>query len=148
MKLITYVKNKSRKNQKVYPNIATSIMKSVLLPVVPRSIREEYVRPDTIRIFVPPEEDYESDVEQKLESERKAVKDKYKKKTIKKVVGKIKNETGQVTYKIIWSGHRHNDVELVPSKGLQDHPDWALVEAFEYYTAKNQRNGINSSDMI
>lgn len=112
MKLITFVKNKSRKNQKVYPNIATSVMTSVMIPVVPRSIREEYVRPDTIRIYVPPEEDYESDVEKELASKRKAIKDKYKKKTIKKVVSKVKNETGQVTYKIIWSGSRHNEVEV------------------------------------
>lgn len=79
---------------------------------MPRSIREEYVRPDTIRIYVPPELDYESDVEQKLESQRRIIKDKYKKKTIKKVLDKIKNETGQVTYKIVWSGGKNNEFEV------------------------------------
>ncbi|GAA5812593.1 hypothetical protein MFLAVUS_006050 [Mucor flavus] len=59
---------------------------------------------------------------------------------------KIKNDTGQVEYKITWQGSE--DVEIVPSKGLQDHPDWALVEAFEYFKAKKQYNSVNGDPEI
>lgn len=87
-------------------------MKSISIPVVPRSIREEYVRPDTIRIYVPPELNYESDEERKLEIQRRNIKEKYKNKTIKKVVDKVRTETGQVSYKIVWSGSRHNEIDV------------------------------------
>lgn len=87
-------------------------MKSVYIPVVPQSIREEYIRPDTIRIYVPPELNYESDEEKKLEIQRRNIKDKYKNKSIKKVVDKFKNETGQVSYKIIWRGGHNNEAEV------------------------------------
>ncbi|KAG2236527.1 hypothetical protein INT48_000827 [Thamnidium elegans] len=140
--------NKEKRTQKVYPNIADSILTSVCLPVVPHSVRKTFTRPDTLRLFVPPEQDYESDEEVVREKEREKIKDKYRKKSIKKVAEKIKNETGQVMYKIVWLNSRSGDFEIVPSKGLQDHPDWALVEAFEYFKAKNMYNSINGDPEI
>lgn len=80
--------------------------------MVPPSIRESYVRPDTFHLFVPPAEDYESDEENKRETKRRKIKDKYKKKTIKRVADKIKSETGQVTYKVIWEGSCPGEFEV------------------------------------
>lgn len=94
----------------MYPNIADSILTSVCLPVVSPSLRKTFTRPDTLRLFVPPEEDYESDEEAVREKERKKIKDKYKRKSIKKVSGKIKNDTGQVEYKITWHGTEEPEV--------------------------------------
>jgi hypothetical protein len=82
---------------------------------VPRSVREQYVRPDTLRMYVPPEANEESDEEIEREENRRRLKDQYKYKTIKKVVGKVKSETGQVTYQIIWDSGRHGEMEVKSS---------------------------------
>lgn len=80
------------------------------IPVVPLDIRKEYARPDTLRMYVPPTEEYESDEEERLEGERNQLKNKYQHKSIKKVVEKIKSETGQVSYKVIFIDKRNEPV--------------------------------------
>lgn len=96
--------NKPKKQ--VYPYTADQVLESVTIPVVPHTTRNEYVRPDTIHLYVSAADESDSDEEERLEQERKFIRDKYKHKTIKKVVDKTRSETGQVTYKIIWTGKK------------------------------------------
>ncbi|RCI06234.1 hypothetical protein CU098_013476 [Rhizopus stolonifer] len=89
----------------VYPNIADNVMQKILLPVLPEEMRDQYARPDTIRMYIPPELDEESDEDKKREHQRTLIKQKYRHKRIERVVKKFKNATGQVKYTVLWENN-------------------------------------------
>ncbi|GAN08533.1 hypothetical protein MAM1_0209d08047 [Mucor ambiguus] len=121
------------KSTHVYPDVADSVLKSIYIPVISQRVRDQYVRPDSIHMYIPPELNYDSDEDSKLEAAREKLKSKYKDMRIEKVTRRFKNATGQVKYAVIWV---NNPIEeMVPSKALQDHKDWDLVEHFEYQQA-------------
>ncbi|KAK4509140.1 uncharacterized protein ATC70_007490 [Mucor velutinosus] len=121
------------KSSQTYPDIADSVLKSIYIPVISQRVRDQYVRPDSIHMYIPPELNYDSDEDSKLEAAREKLKSKYKDMRIEKVTRRFKNATGQVKYAVIWM---NNPIEeMVPSKALQDHKDWDLVEHFEYQQA-------------
>jgi hypothetical protein len=98
------------KSTQVYPDVADSVLKAIYIPVIPQRIRDQYVRPDSIHMYIPPELNYESDEENKREEAREKVKEKYKDIRIEKVTRKLKNATGQVKYAVVW---KNNPIEEV-----------------------------------
>jgi hypothetical protein len=90
-------------SRNIYPDIADTVLKKVDIPLIARELREEYARPDTIRMYITPQENEESDEEFKREMERRKLKQKYVHKRIDRVTKKVKNATGQVKYSIVWT---------------------------------------------
>lgn len=98
------------KSTQVYPDVADSVLRSIYIPVISQRIRDQYVRPDSIHMYIPPELNYESDEESKREAAREKSKEKYKDLRIEKVTRKLKNATGQVKYAVVW---KNNPIEEV-----------------------------------
>lgn len=94
----------------IYPDIADTVMHNIKIPIVGRNMREKYARPDTIRMYITPQENEESDEEFKREEERKQLKRKYMHKRIDRVTKKVKNATGQVKYTVIWANSPEEEV--------------------------------------
>lgn len=90
------------KPSNVYPDVADSVLKSIYIPVISQRVRDQYVRPDSIHMYIPPELNYDSDEDSKLEAAREKLKSKYKDMRIEKVARRFKNATGQVKYAVIW----------------------------------------------
>ncbi|KAL0135860.1 hypothetical protein V8B55DRAFT_1550965, partial [Mucor lusitanicus] len=93
------------KSSQVYPDVADSVLKSIYIPVISQRVRDQYVRPDSIHMYIPPELNYDSDEDSKLEAARENLKAKYKDMRIEKVTRRFKNATGQVKYAVIWKNN-------------------------------------------
>ncbi|KAG0737875.1 hypothetical protein G6F23_010077 [Rhizopus arrhizus] len=129
-----------KKRQKnAHPRIADAIITSVSIPVLPAEVRNTFVRPDTIRLYVPDEQKEESDEERSEEIKANKMRTKYHKKRIKKVTKKVRNSIGKIRFTIIW-GNGNDEEETVPSECLQGHPDWYMIEEFEHKTAQRFEN--------
>ncbi|CAO3672191.1 unnamed protein product [Rhizopus stolonifer] len=118
----------------------------VAIPILPHEIRNTFIRPDSIRLYVPKQLDADSDEEKEDELELEKAKLKYKNKRLQKVVKKARNSIGKIRFTVIWEDD--DEEESLYSEYLHDHPDWYLVEEFEHRTSQKLKNSaIEQSEL-
>jgi hypothetical protein len=110
-------------SRNIYPDIADTVLEKIEIPIIDREFRDEYVRPDTIRMYVTPQQNEESDEEFKRESERTRLKQKYEHRRIDRVTRKSKNSMGQVKYTVVWTDSNTEEVNKTKKNLIVEYRD-------------------------